>query len=84
MQSGSNKKQVDVVRLNADIAAASVELLSAHCAADRVRLQYSPKEVASFADPKALKRAITSSEAVYRFFAEVAAQVPAHRKEKGA
>jgi len=83
MQSGS-KKQVDVVRLNADIAAASVELLSAHCAADRVRLQYSPKEVASFADPKTLKRVITSSEAVYRFFAEVAAQVVEHREGKGA
>ena len=47
MQSGS-KKQINVVRLNADIAAASVELLSAQCAADRVRLQYSPKDVASF------------------------------------
>jgi hypothetical protein len=83
MQSGS-KKQVDVVRLNADIAAASIELLSAHCAADRVRLQYSPRDVASFADPKALKRAIASSEAVYRFFAEVAAQMVEHRRDAGA
>lgn len=71
MQSGS-KKQVDVVRLKADLSAASVELLSAHCATDRVRLQYSPEEIASFADPKALKRAIQCSEALYRFFAAVA------------
>jgi len=71
MQSGS-KKQIDVVRLKADLAAASVELLSAHCAADRVRLQYSPQEVASFADQAALKRAIVSSEALYRFFAQIA------------
>lgn len=83
MQSGS-QKQVNVVRLNADIAAASVELLSAQCAADRVRLHYSSKDVASFADPSALKRAITSSEAVYRFFAEVAAQMLEHREGKGA
>ena len=83
MQSGS-KKQVNVARLNADIAAASVELLSAHCAADRVRLQYSPKDVASFADPNALKRAITSSEAVYRFFAEVAAEMVERREDVGA
>jgi hypothetical protein len=82
MQSGS-KKQVDVARLNADIAAASVELLSAHCAADRVRLQYSTKDVASFADARALRRAITSSEAVYRFFAEVAAQMVSHQEGKG-
>lgn len=71
MQSGS-KKQLDVVRLRADLAAASVDLLSAHCAADRVRLQYSLQEVVSFADPSALKRAIASSEALYRFFAKIA------------
>lgn len=71
MQSGS-KKPLDVTRLKADLAAASVELLSAHCAADRVRLQYSPQEVASYADHRHLKRAIASSEAVYRFFSQVA------------
>lgn len=71
MQSGS-KKPVDVARLKADLAAASVELLSAHCAADRVRLQYSPQEVVSYADHKALKRAIACSEAVYRFFSQIA------------
>lgn len=74
MQSGS-KKQIDVVRLKADLAAASVELLSARCAADRIRLQYSPQDVASFADRDALKRAITSSETIYRFFAEIAGHV---------
>jgi hypothetical protein len=70
-----SKKQIDVVRLKADMAAASVELLSAHCAADRIRLQYSPRDVASFTDRNALKRAITSSEAIYRFFSEVAAHI---------
>jgi hypothetical protein len=82
MQSGS-KKQVDILRLKADVAAASVELLSAHCAADRIRLQYSPQDVASLADRSTLKRAITSSEAVYRFFAEVAAQLD-HPENAGA
>ncbi len=71
MQSGS-RKQIDIVRLKADIAAASVEILSAHCAADRVRLNYSPQDVVSFADPKALKRAITSAEALHRFFGHIA------------
>lgn len=74
MESGS-KKQIDVPRLKADMAAASVELLSAHCAADRIRLQYSPRDVASFTDRNALKRAITSSEAIYRFFSEIAAHI---------
>ncbi len=70
MQSGS-KKQVDVARLNADLSAAGIEILSAHCAADRVRLQYSPEEIAAFGEPNALRKAITSSLAIYRFFSTV-------------
>jgi len=81
MQSGS-QKQVNIARLKADLAAASVELLSAHCAADRVRLQYSPQDVASHADRSALKRAIVSSEALYRFFAQIAAHVR-HQENSG-
>lgn len=70
MQSGS-KKQVDVARLRAEVAAAGVEILSAHCAADRVRLQYSPQEVVKFGERSTLKKAIASSAAVYRFFAQI-------------
>jgi len=67
MQSGS-KKQVDSTRLKADVAAAGVEILSAHCAVDRIRLQYSPQDVTQAADRNTLKKAIASAEAVYRFF----------------
>jgi hypothetical protein len=67
MQSGSGKK-IDVARLKADVAAAGVEILSAQCAADRVRLQYSPEDIVAFGDRSILKRAITSSQALYRFF----------------
>lgn len=70
MQSES-KKQVDVARLRAEVAAAGVEILSAHCAADRVRLQYSAQEVVKFGERSTLKKAIASSEAVYRFFAQI-------------
>ena len=71
MQSES-QKQINVVRLKADIAAASVEILSAHCAVDRVRLNYSPKDVVSHSDRKTLKRSITSAEALCRFFTQIA------------
>jgi hypothetical protein len=74
MQSGSGKK-IDVARLKADVAAAGVEILSAHCAADRVRLQYSPEDIVAFADRSILKRAITSSQALYRFFTLLEAQL---------
>ena len=67
MQSGS-RKQLDVARLKADVAAAGVEILSAHCAADRVRLQYSLEDIVTFGERSTLKKAITSSQALYKFF----------------
>jgi hypothetical protein len=65
------KKPVDVSRLMADLSAVKVELLSAQCAADRIRLQYSPQDVAAFGDRQALKRAIASAEALHRFFSQI-------------
>lgn len=74
MQSGS-KKQVDRTRLKADVAAAGVEILSAHCAVDRIRLQHSPQDVIQVADRNTLKKAIASAEAVYRFFSLIALEL---------
>jgi hypothetical protein len=74
MVSGA-KKQIDVSRLKADLAAASVELLSAHCAADRVRLQYSLQDVVTFGERRALRRAIASAEALHSFFSQIEAQI---------
>jgi hypothetical protein len=69
------KKQIDVSRLTGDLAAAAVELLSAQCATDRVRLQYSPQDIARFGDKQTLQRAITSAEALHRFFSHISAQM---------
>ena len=74
MQEGS-KKKVDVTRLKADVAAAGVEILSAHCATDRVRLQYSTQDIVAFGERTALQRAIASSQAVYRYFALIELQL---------
>ena len=76
----SEKKDLDVARLRADLAAASVELLSAHCATDRVRLHYSPQDIVTFAERSTLKKALTSAEAVYRFFSHIEAHIR-HKEE---
>jgi len=76
MQSG--KKRVQIARLQADLAAAGVEVLSAHVATDRVRLQYSPQDIVAFGERSTLTKAITSSEALYRFFS----QIEAHLKHR--
>ena len=76
------KKQVDVTRLRADLSAAKVELLSAQCAADRIRLQYSVQDIAAFGEPQTLKRVIASVEALYSFFSQIGAQIK--QKEEAA
>ena len=73
MQSGS--KQLDVARLKADLKAACVELLSAQCAMDRVRLQYSPHDVVACAERSAVKKAMASAEALFRFFSQIEAHI---------
>ena len=71
---GANK-QIDIARLKADLAAADVELLSAHCAMDRIRLQYSPQDIAAFGERRSLQRSIASAQAVHRFFSQIEAQI---------
>lgn len=73
------KKQIDVTRLLADLSLAKVELLSAQCAADRVRLQYSPQDIAAYGDPQVLKRLISTADALHTFFSQV--QVHLEQKE---
>jgi hypothetical protein len=69
------KRQIDINHLKADVSASAVELLSAQCAADRVRLQYSLQDIVAFSEPQTLKRAIASAEALHRFYSQIAAQI---------
>jgi hypothetical protein len=69
------KKQPDVPRLMAELTALKVELLSAQCAMDRVRLQYSPQDIVIFGDRQALKRVIASAEALREFCAQLQVQM---------
>jgi hypothetical protein len=66
-----SRKHVDIARLKADIVTVGVELLSAHCATDRIRLRYSPQDIVSFGERQSLQQAIASAEAVFRFFSQI-------------
>jgi hypothetical protein len=69
------KKHIEVERLKNDLARAEVELLSAQCAAERVRLRYSPEDIVTFGERQALKRALASVQALPRFFSEIEAHI---------
>ena len=68
-------KQAGIARLVSDLRAAKVELLSAQCAADRLRLQYSVADIVSYGERHALKGAIASAGALCRFFASIDEQM---------
>jgi hypothetical protein len=83
MFNDDSKKQANIARLIADLRAAKVELLSAQCAADRLRLQYSLEDIVSYGERQALMRAIASADALHRFFSQVVAQIKMQEEQKG-
>ena len=77
MVDDAKRKPGNLVRLMADLQAAKVELLSAQCAVDRLRLQYSVEEIVSAGERETLQRAIASVHALNRFFSQIEAQIKA-------
>jgi len=69
------KKPTEVAKLIADLRSAKVELLSAQCAVDRLRLQYSISDIVSYGERQTLERAIASVHALSRFFGEIESQL---------
>jgi len=75
------RKRCDLVRLIFDLPAAKVELLSAQCAVDRLRLHYSLWDIVTFGERRTLERAIASARALNQFFSEIEAGFPAEENE---
>jgi hypothetical protein len=75
MLSDEFRRQAAISRLASDLRSAKIELLSAQCAADRLRLQYSIAEIVSFGERQALKGAIASAGALCRFFSSIEDQL---------
>jgi hypothetical protein len=75
MSTDESRKQTGIARLASDLRAAKIELLSAECAADRLRLQYSVEDIVSFGEPQALRGAIASAGALCRFFSSIEDQL---------
>jgi hypothetical protein len=69
------KKPTEVAKLIADLRSAKVELLSAQCAVDRLRLQYPISDIVSYGERQTLERAIASVRALSRFFGEIESQL---------
>lgn len=60
-----------VMQLNADLRSAQLDLLSARCATDRLRLRFSPEDLARYADRDVLRKAADSANALHDFYNSV-------------
>ncbi len=76
------RMRTGVARLVSDLRAAKIELLSAQCAADRLRLHYSVADIVSFGEPHTLKGAIASASALCHFFASLERQMRQAEQQK--
>ena len=70
------KERSEIARLIADLRATKIELLSAQCAADRLRLQNSLQDIVAFGERETLERAIASAHALELFFSRIEAGIP--------
>jgi hypothetical protein len=82
MLNDDSRKQAGIARLASDLRSAKVELLSAQCAADRLRLQYSVEDIVSFGERQALMGAIASAGALCRFFSSLETQLKESERQK--
>jgi len=81
MLNDESSKQQAIARLASDLRAAKIELLSAQCAADRLRLQYSLRDIVDFGERQALTHAIASAGALCRFFSDLEKQLKVAERE---
>jgi hypothetical protein len=63
------------IKLNAELRDAQLELLSAHCATDRIRLRYSTEHVARHGRPDILRKAFGAAKALHNYYTAVEKQI---------
>jgi len=66
--SNESDDRLAILQMNSELRHAQLELLSAQCATDRVRLRYSPESVARHAQRDVLRKACASASALYEYY----------------
>lgn len=68
--------RVAILQMNAELRNAQLEMLSAQCATDRLRLHYSPETIARHAPRETLRKAWLSANALYEYYNSLTQQLP--------
>lgn len=68
--------RVAIVRMNAELRQAQLEMLSAQCATDRLRLRYSAEDLARHAQQDVLRKAWSSANALFDYYDGIIKHAP--------
>ena len=69
--------RVAIMKLNAELRHAQLEMLSAQCATDRLRLNFTPDHIAQHGEPEVLRKAVSSAAALHDYYKYVAQRITA-------
>ena len=69
---------VAVLQMNAELRNAQLEMLSAQCATDRLRLRYSAEDIVRHARRDILRKAWSSANALYEYYDSIARELAGH------
>jgi len=67
--------RVAILQMNAELRHAQLEMLSAQCATDRLRLRYSVADMAHHGQRDVLRKAWSSANALYEYYNSIARQL---------
>src|ERR1700758_2224201 len=83
--SGCNdsEERVAIVQMNADLRHAQLELLSAQCATDRVRLRFSIEQIARHAHVDVLRKTLGTVTALYQYYSSIEKERVSHATSSG-
>jgi len=68
--------RVAIVQMNAELRHAQLELLSAECATQQLRLRFSTEDLARYAERNVLQRAIATVGALNQYYTSIQKQIP--------
>lgn len=71
--------RVAIAQMNTELRHAQLDLLSARCAADRLRLRFSAEDLARYAERDVLRKAIGHAAALSDYYLAVQKEIPGGR-----
>jgi len=72
----ADRRRIETFKLDGDLRDVYVELLSAQCAVERLRLRYLAEEVAAHGSSFMVARSISAAQAICEFFSSIHKSLP--------